>query len=359
MFGISCGRTHASGPVDKATIIAAVRDYGTTKPSNQIGTANPPKVGNDAAPLRPGDEGEYRTQVAAYLVEKNFDQLEKEVRQARESKSRFAGGVWVLFGFYDGVSEPVVGDQASDSDWKYHIGLLKNWIQARPESAAARLALAETYVKYADVARGSGYANTVSETGWKLDSERTDLAARELVEASRLKEKCPFWYEVMQQVALVQGWEKSETRELFDNAIAFQPDYYHYYREYANFLLPKWYGGPGEAERFAEEASSRVGGQEGSFIYFEIATLVTCQCDSTDADMENLSWPKIKAGYAALGQLYGYSNLKLNRYAHMAVEAGDKAAAQEAFSKIGDDWDHGVWHTGQKFETAKLWAVSR
>jgi hypothetical protein len=295
----------------------------------------------------------------SYLLEKNFSQLDRAAREARTGKERFPGGVWKLYMFYQGLGTPTLGDQATDADWSYHIGVLKEWALARPDSAAARVALAETYINYSDKARGTGYANTVSETGWKLNAERTEQAASILVEAARLTEKCPFWYEVMQQVALGQGWDKDQERELFEQAAAFEPSYYHFYREYAYYLLPKWYGEPGDAEKFADEASNRVGGPEGKFIYFEIASLITCQCDSPDSHIENLSWPKIKEGYAALGQLYGYSNLKMNRFAHMAFEAGDKSAAEEAFAAIGDDWDHEVWRSSQRLENAKIWAQSR
>jgi hypothetical protein len=58
-----------------------------------------------------------------------------------------------------------------------------------------------------------------------------------------------------------------------------------------------------------------------------------------------------------MGQLYGYSTLKNNRYAHMAYEAQDKEAAREAFAKIGEDWDHTVWRGGSaNFDRAKAWA---
>ena len=295
-------------------------------------------------------------EIAAYLVEKNYDALDQAAREARTKKTRFKGGVWKLYIFYDSLGKPTVGEAATDEDWTYHIGRVKDWIAARPESVSARIALAQTYEIYASEARGGGYANTVSNTGWKLYHERVDMAAATLAEAAKLKEKCPFWYEAMQNVALAQGWNKAQARKLIDDAVAFEPAYYHYYREYANYLLPKWYGQPGESEAFAEESVNKVGGKEGKFIYFEIASLVTCQCDSNESHIENFSWPKIKEGFAALGELYGYSNLKQNRFAHMAVEANDKPAAQQAFSLIGNDWDHGVWRSGRKFEEAKNWA---
>jgi hypothetical protein len=104
---------------------------------------------------------------------------------------------------------------------------------ARPESATAQIAFASTYENYADKARGSGYANTVSEDGWKLYAQRNALAASTLAEAAKLKEKCPYWYEAVQDLALAQGGNKSQAKKLLENAAAFEPTYYHYYREYA------------------------------------------------------------------------------------------------------------------------------
>jgi hypothetical protein len=39
-----------------------------------------------------------------------------------------------------------------------------------------------------------------------------------------LKEKDPFWYEAMQLVAHDEGWDQADVRELFDQAVAFEPE---------------------------------------------------------------------------------------------------------------------------------------
>jgi hypothetical protein len=175
-----------------------------------------------------------------------------------------------------------------------------------------------------------------------------------LIDAAKLKEKDPYWYTAMQYVALSQGWDKSRAKEVLDAAIAFEPTYYHVYRQYVNFLLPKWYGEPGEAEAFAEQAADRIGGQQGRFVYFEMVTTIVCGCNSDEgALLQNLSWPKIKEGYAAMGELYGYSPLKMNRFAYLAALERDKAAARTVFAALGDNRDHTVWHDDLDFENAR------
>ncbi|MFY9691937.1 MAG: DUF4034 domain-containing protein, partial [Candidatus Acidiferrales bacterium] len=347
---------------DADRLVEISRTYATSAlPSAATPPTPSSKTQSAAVPVDDGPEYEYESQIMMYLVRNDYDSLDREARDARSRKVRFKGGPWKLYDFYEGISKPPSGDQATDEDWNLQIEALKAWVAARPESAAARIALAETYLSYGWRARGSGYADTVSDDGWNLFGQRVSMAASALVDAAKLKEKCPYWFEVMQQVALAQGWDKSQAKELLDAAMSFEPGFYHYYREYANFLLPKWNGDPADAPAFAEQISNQLGGQQGKFVYFEVSSTIVCGCNSDDdgSQLQLLSWPKIKDGYAALGQLYGYSNLKINRFAYMAVLEHDKPAAQPALAAIGDNWEPKVWHQQLDFLKAKAWAESQ
>ena len=335
----------------------AVRDYGQ---GSQSPTA---KLANAQAAARFDQlydlEGPYQAHIRSALAQEDFSRLDAEAEEARLSQSRLNSGLFRLFTFYRSIHGPAGGVLATDSDWQDHFAAVRKWIAARPQSATARIVLADTYVNYAWKARRNGYANTVSGSGWKRFNERIELGKAALMDAAKSKEKCPYWYEVMQQIALAQGWDKQQARELFDQATAFAPRFYHFYREYANFLLPKWYGEEGETQAFAEEASSRLPDPDGSILYFEIASLVACQCDKARDSLEGMSWPRVKRGYQDLERLYGTSKLKANRFAYMSYVAEDKDAAQEPFSRLGDDWEETVWHSAADYQVAKKWAFSQ
>jgi len=302
-------------------------------------------------------DGAYQAHFAVIFAQGDFAQLEREARQARTSKARLTGGIPKLQAFYEGVAEPAGGSHPTEADWDTNFATIKKWIAAYPESATAHIALADTYVSYAWAARGNGSADTVTHSGWRLFDERIGLAESALLEAAHLKEKCPYWYAVMQNVALAEGWGKPLAKELFEQAVGFDPDFLQYYRSYAYFILPKWYGEPGEAEQFAEQVSKKVGADEGDIYYFEIASEIACQYDLYDSHMPDMSWEKIKRGYSAIDQLYGLSSVKANRFGFMAYLAEDKTAAQEAFTFIGDNRDPMVWDKGQ-FEFVKAWAAT-
>ena len=55
--------------------------------------------------------------------------------------------------------------------------------------------------------------------------------------------------------------------KLFEEAIAFEPLYPHFYINKAIYLLPRCHGQEGDWEGFAEETSQSAGGKEGSMLY--------------------------------------------------------------------------------------------
>jgi hypothetical protein len=305
-----------------------------------------------------GGEDQYKRDMLDLLTQRKFDALDNAAREARSSKSRFRGGTWRLYTFYKAISDPSAGGSASDAQWSAHVDLLNQWVATRPQSITARVALAETYYNWGWQARGKGYASTVTQQGWDRLGDRVQRAHRILTESSGLAERCPYWFEVMQHVALAEGWEKSRARALLDQAVSFEPGFFHFYREYTNFIAPRWYGTEGEAEAFVNEASTRAGGAEGAFLYFELSTVVLCVCDSDRARMTHLSWDKIKQGYNALEQLYGTSSLKMNRFAYMAYLAGDRPTAAQVFERLGTSWDQTVWRNRELYERARAWAAS-
>lgn len=355
LFAVSCDRMQPAAPIAVSTVMQTAREYGRGhQPGQSIPAKALAQARSSSDEAYNADEA-YQAHIAIIFGQGDFAQLEQEAQRARASKARLTGGVWKLHGFYEGVAKPYPGDHPTKADWESQFANTKKWIAAYPESATARIALADSYVNYAWAARGLGYADTVTRSGWKLFGQRIELAKSTLIEAARLKEKCPYWYGVMQNVALAEGWEKSTARELFDQAVNFEPSFLQYYRSYAYFILPKWYGQPGDAEQFAEDVSREVRGREGDIYYFEIASEIACQYDLYESPVPKMSWEKIKGGYTAIDQLYGLSNLKANRFAFMAYLVGDKTAAQEAFTFIGDNRDRTVWDKGQ-FAFVKAWA---
>ena len=290
---------------------------------------------------------EYRTAIAQLLKQEKFAELDCLADAARASKARFPGGAWKLRNIYIGLDSPQPGHPTQD-DWQRHMELVQTWGQRNPNSVTAIIALAESYASYAWDARGDGFANSVSESGWKLFGERMEKAKAILDKNSALAAKCPDWYIAMQKIAQGQSWELPQTTALFEQAAKFEPEYSYYYRIYASNLLPKWSGQDGDAARFAEGVANRVGGAAGDILYFQIAEVIACGCQ--EPEFNHFSWPRIQRGFTALEKKYGVSMFLVNSFALMAVNSQDWVAADAAFKRIGDNWSEEKWTTEAWFK---------
>jgi Domain of unknown function (DUF4034) len=286
------------------------------------------------------------------LKAEKFEQLDCLADSARSHKELFPGGMWKIHIIYGGLQRPPL--HPTSEDWETHLQLLQRWVSTRPQSITARVALAESYVNYGWDARGSGLADSVSESGWKLLEERASKAKEILEQASTLSAKCPEWYVAMQNVALAQSWEPEASQALFDQAVKYDPSYYYYYRLLANSMLPKWGGEEGQTEKFLQSASDRIGGEAGDILYYRVASTVVCGCPN-DQQLK-LSWPRILKGFDAVEKQNGAAPENWNLLAHMAYAFNDAVVADKMFARIGDQWSEDIWRDSSVFESAKQWA---
>jgi len=334
----------------------AIRDYGRGPHSAPHPFAAPSPGASSPNDLEGADV--YVVRISQLLEHAEYTSLDAEAQKIRTGGDRLRGGGWKLNTYYAALCTPSDGPDSQDSDWQAHIDSLKKWISHSPQSAAARVALACTYAGWAGNARGTGTADTVTEQGWRLFKERMQYAKRTLVDASHLSERCPGWFFIMQTVARGEGWSKSDEKELYDQAVAFEPGYYYFYQSHAEFLLPKWYGSEQEVLAFINDAPAKFPEPDSSLLYFELTEPVACQCNPGHDLLRGISWEKVKAGYATLERAYGTNSIKDNRYAFLAYMAQDKTAAAQAFALVGDNPDHNLWSGPDAFEAARSWATT-
>lgn len=305
----------------------------------------------------------FRNQVRDILYHEGFGPLERSAGEARANKERLPGGFWKLGVIYDGLAEPEAGQSAPEAEWQFHLGKLKSWAERDPSSTTARVALAYAYVRYAWGARGDGRAGSVTPEGWGLFRERLSLAKGVLEQARGARPACPHWYAVMLDVALGQGWDAESHERLFQEAAAYEPTYPQLYAVRAFYLLPRWHGRAGEWARFAAESADRLGGSEGSVIYYKVVMAVARSSEGevrrgSFFTQAGLSWERFRRGLAETESIYGVSAHETNRACLMAAAVRDKELARALFKRIGDNWDTNVWSGQEEFESYRSWARS-
>ena len=310
---------------------------------------NTPATGAAYSELTDG-EGSFVRTIQTNLIAEKFDDLDQLASQLRRDKSRFPGGEWKLRIFYSALDAP----QQTDKDSMDHIAHLERWMKLRPESITARVALATSLHRWAWVARGNGFARTVTPEGWQLFHERMQRA-QDILEGSRNLPMCPQWYSEMMTVGLAENWDAARMQETLDRGIQFEPGYFYLYKQYANYLLPKWDGHPGDASAFAKSSADRLGGDSGDILYFQIATELIRQGDG-DFPVAQMDWTRIQHGYQALTTQYGGDKITRNQLAFMAWRYRDADTASRQFALIGDDWSRNVWRDRIYFDRARDWS---
>jgi len=300
----------------------------------------------------------YVNEVRKHWANNNYEWLEGEARRLGESKDRLPGGYWKLRVLYQSI-EGLVDRVASDDIWQKHIANVETWIKEHPAAAMPRIILADLWRSYAWKARGTGYANTVEPEGWKTFDQRLDKTIEILGEAANLEGESPEWYLTALLAARGRGHDREAFEKLFEQSIRLEPTYYYLYQAKAGYLLPQWYGERGEWERFAEEASNRVGGEQGDIILF---TVYTFQMSNSSSDFMNTRQaiaPRLLAGFRAIDKLYGSSPQRLNEACLISFFAGDNEIPAELMKRIGNNYDLTVWKDDSNFNIFRQEALMR
>jgi hypothetical protein len=287
------------------------------------------------------------------LIAEKFDGLDATADQLRSGKTRLPGGQWQLRVFYSALDAP----QQSEQDSAEHIAHLEHWMSQRPNSITARVALATALTRWAWVARGHGYANTVTPEGWRLFRERIDQAQIVLEGSQKMQIMCPQWYSAMLTVGTAQGWDLERMHQVLEEGVKFEPGYYYLSQQYANYLLPKWHGRSGDASSFARTSADAIGGDAGDILYFQVATELIKRGDD-EFPAHEMDWQRIQRGYQALFSQYGSAHFPQNQLAYMAWKFQDANVARQQFEVIGSSWNRNVWGNRDYFDRARDWAQS-
>jgi hypothetical protein len=285
--------------------------------------------------------GEFSNQVFQKLNEEDFAWLEERASKARKDKEKLKGGYWAIRTFYGGIQSA----DNSDVEYKKLFEKLNRWKNSYPESITPRIAIFEAWSNYAGEARGTGYANTVSEDGWRLYRERMKNAKQELLEAGA--GKCPYWYVGMLEIAKNEGWDFDDFEDLFQEAAAYEPEFYYYYQQKATYLLPRYSGTPGQFERFIEEIKR----EKGAKMYYQVLSFFILYVGDIPFDGEKYSREQAKQGFVELRKAHGADKKRLNEFAKFLIFSGDIETAAQIFEEIGEDWDKEIWREKGKFDS--------
>lgn len=269
----------------------------------------------------------FRQRVQAMLDQRQFAALDKLADEMTESKRILPSGRWHINDLYGALDSSE--KTGFDSDWRAHINLLEQWVKARPDSSAARVALGQTLVSYAWEARGSGYSDTVTEEGWKKFGERLKQAKAVL---DQVKDKPAPWYSAAQRCALGQGWERGQYDAMVAECRTRYPDYDMAVFTKSYWLQPRWHGKDGEFESYLAAEAGKRPAVPGDILYARTAWHLDDYVIDNIMNETKLSWPRVKSGLQQVIKQYPDSLLAKGMLSILAMEVKDQKTAESAFT---------------------------
>ncbi|MDF2117728.1 DUF4034 domain-containing protein [Roseiarcaceae bacterium H3SJ34-1] len=275
------------------------------------------------------------------LHSKQYDDLDRLFEDARDPNALTASGTWKLRAIYRGT----LPDFDAKTDPSALLAERLKWKEHSPRSAEAALSEVDYWYGYAWYARGSGYANTVTEDGWRLMRERLLTAHDRLIKSAAVASASPEFYRLHIDLGGAMGAPKDRILDAFREAVKKFPTYYVLYSVTARSLMPKWGGSWEMLDDFAKEAIELSRKTEGASFYARIyMTIAGEQREYTDIFRDTrASWPLVKQGFEDMQARYPYSAANRNSEASFACRADDKSAYIAARLRMGNKIESNVW----------------
>ncbi len=249
----------------------------------------------------------------------------------RGSKTQYAGIFQSLEVYYQALSAPA---EQSDKTWQAHLDRLEHWKKARPDSPTPLIALGSAWDDLACSARGSDVASKVPEKAWNMYNDRIKKAAEYIDAAVMLKPADPAAYARLIDLAGARGWSREKVFAALEKGIKIDPRFFLLYRSMAFYLLPQWYGDPGDVQRFAAEMRQRFGAGLGDDIYFRVTCREAMYLGDGLFSGGDYRYEELLPGIQVMLRDYPESEYYFNFACRMASLAGDNDVAALLFDRI-------------------------
>lgn len=260
----------------------------------------------------------------------DYDKLESLADTLRKDQWVNAKGYRRIYGFYEGIRSAI--SEESMAGYVHHAELVEKWSKAKPKSTAALIALADAQKSIAWKARGTAYAQYVTEEGWK--GLATHLADADTI-LERAKKTGPIdehWYGTKLTVLLGQSSSDEDYEKAYNEGIKAFPTAEEIYYDKAYWLQPRWHGEQGEFEEWLKNEADRISGDDGDRFYARIIY----QLDDGEMyknlfqEFPSLSWERAKHGFQLLMKDFPEALAIRGKMLKLAENAGDSSVTSQA-----------------------------
>jgi hypothetical protein len=210
-----------------------------------------------------------------------------------------------------------------------------------PENPVKVAVDGDYFVNAAWCARGSDWANKVTENGWKIFGERL-VKADEILEAGFAK--YPGEGEMartMIDVELGQGQGRDRMEMWFQRAIKTNPDDYDAYKGKEWYLQPRWFGSVDDIMSFGAECAKTNNWQAKLPVILCVGIAEASDQDPTLYARDDV-WKAVEKVYRDYLAHYPNSISYRTAFAKHAYDGGHLNVAREQFNILRGDFDKSV-----------------
>nr|NYU00252.1 DUF4034 domain-containing protein [Stenotrophomonas sp. SbOxS2] len=275
------------------------------------------------------------TRQATELFEKqDFATLERLGERYRTTGQHFGSGVWKLSTYYAGISRAFSITNRDPAYWAGREKIVRTWIERHPKSPAAHLAMARMLSSHAWSIRGSGYANTVKDQDWGPFNTYQQQAIDYLQQHKAVVSTDPYWYELMEHLAIERSWPLEQFIALHDEGIKRFPGYYPLYFAAVRYFAPKWGGDAQGLEIYARRVMALAPPRDQYMLYARIYWVASQDEYGKRLFVDSaVDWPSMKRGFEDILARYP-DEWNQQAFAYFACQANDRETARGLVTKI-------------------------
>ena len=284
-----------------------------------------------------------------------YDRLEATAGTLTRNLERWEDGSWPIDDFFYSFTDDLGKRGVAGANRR--LEQVEAWVSARPESGAAKLALAQVLIHKAWTHRGSGYSSTVTSDNMALFRENLERALQIVESASKAGYESPVLYKKTIWIMNALGADKDTLKDLARHSLTRYPEFYPTLITTYTTLLPRWSGKPGELQAFMEEVSADIRDTHPEVIFLAHRRFYSTLKARRYADM-NFDWDSIQLGFEHYREQYHVNDEDLHIMARLACLHGDRDAAREYFDASLGNWNYltkAVWHKKERLEGYRHW----
>ncbi len=307
-----------------------------------------PGPGNTAS-MRNGDFG---GMLVRLLDAEKYDELDEQANRALAQTAPDARG-WSHASLVTYNLSNLSGKRTQEA-WTAHLEKLGRWLDAKPDSRAARLVLATATTYYGWFLRGSDIAARTSEEafrGFREQLEKADELFRAADAGPASAPVCAGWI----TVAMGLGKDKQELIRIWKRGTEDAPGYIPLHDRITTALLPRWLGEQGDVGRHAEQALRDLPGKSAQLAYAEMATSYLNLELPITLGMAGFDLDKLDQAAQTALRLCPENSGMTNLAMILACVRGDHVAARERLPRLAGDFDKGLWKHKLAFQHFRRW----